>query len=212
MLICQNLPLLLASSLYLPILLTQRFMLVATKREASTKRVTASVKNKTNRIIKTHGIALTIWLFLGSETQPPHKPSITSLNQKIMLHGDSIIITPFSNLMTDIQIKTQAATAKPIVGYYADSTNRKSVGTYNTSTHFIFGKHPTINLSETHLKTAVRDGLNKPRNQQIFSTAQAQATNFKLGPGPIKPENNYQSMYKVGTCRAPANSYYLRSN
>lgn len=82
--------------------------------------------------------------------------------------------------MTDIQVKTQAATAKPIVGYYADSSNRKTVGVYNTSTHFIFGKHPTVHYSEAHLRTQLREGLNKPRNTQVFSSQQAQASNFKL--------------------------------
>jgi hypothetical protein len=47
--------------------------------------------------------------------------------------------------MTDIQVKTQATTAKQLTGYYAAPDKRKKMGTYNTSTHFIFGKHPTVN-------------------------------------------------------------------
>ncbi len=86
------------------------------------------------------------------------------------------------------------------------------MGSYNTGTHFIFGKHPTVRYSESHLKQAPRDGLNKPRETQVHSTAQMQATNFKFGPGPILPHQQYQSMYKVGTCRAPDAKHYARAS
>jgi len=61
--------------------------------------------------------------------------------------------------MTDIAFKHQIDSLAPQPGYFNDGNKRKEVGTYNTNTHFIFGKHPTVHLSEARLKTQLRTGL-----------------------------------------------------
>ena len=73
--------------------------------------------------------------------------------------------------MTDIAFKPQTKGNNSVLGYFTGGDRRRERNDYNVATHFIFGKHPTTHMSETHIKTQLRTGLQSGKQSQGLSSA-----------------------------------------
>jgi hypothetical protein len=85
--------------------------------------------------------------------------------------------------MTDIAFQKSIQNLPPQNGQYMTGHSRNIVSKYNTSTHFIFGKHSTIHYSEAKLKTALRPGLANGQQRKSGSALGTCGSNFQIGTG-----------------------------
>ena len=93
--------------------------------------------------------------------------------------------------MTDIQVRSSINQGFSHKGEFVTHHQRRKDVNEFRSTHFIMGKHPSTLLSHQHYTMPKYRFARPERNR---STAQTQATNFKIG-SQYRPSLQFQTTY-----------------